>query len=557
MGALAGTGEVVAGAAKHDLLAEGEEQVEALPEAEKSRLAAVKGEHVDAERGLQRGETVEVVEHDFWGGVALELDDDAHAGAIALVANVADAVERFGADQFGRAFEQSGFVDLVGDLGDDDRGSVAADFLDAGASPDGDGATAGFKGLADAGAAENDAAGGEVGARHDLEQILQREVGVGDQGQGGVDDLGGVVGRDVGRHADGDALAAVDQQVWVGGGQDGGFLLVLVVVGLEIDGVAIDVVEQEHRGARQTGLGVAHRRRTIAVDGAEIALAIDERDTHRPGLGEANRGVVDRGVAVRVVFAHRVADDAGGLAVGLVGGEAAFPGGVENAPMDGLEAVARVGQRTADDHRHRVGEVGGAHLLLDGHGRAVGGWLGVAHGQARGGVAIWGTLGFRGQLVGSAPSIGGEGLRNGHATVMSQNGALHNCLLTLGGTGLFCALQHFPDLKGSSDVTLSGLRIHPYRLDVGPHRVVPVGARHHRRRGGRATGAVPCTPGTQCLQRSSACRSRHQPGGHSVGRGRQLRALSYSASSGARSTDTRSVCRPPPRMTPNSGLTSE
>ena len=52
---------------------------------------------------------------------ALELDDDAHAVAIALVANVADVVDDLFVDQFGDALDELGLVDLVGDLGDDDR----------------------------------------------------------------------------------------------------------------------------------------------------------------------------------------------------------------------------------------------------------------------------------------------------------------------------------------------------------------------------------------------------------------------------------------------------
>src|SRR5687767_5097588 len=37
--------------------------------------------------------------------------------------------------------------------------------------------------------------------------------------------------------------------------------------------------------------------------------------------------------------------------------------------MDGLQAVAHVGQRPADDDAHRIVEVAGLHLLDDGDGR--------------------------------------------------------------------------------------------------------------------------------------------------------------------------------------------
>ena len=168
---------------------------------------------------------------------------------------------------------------------------------------------------ADAGAAEDHAAGRKIRPRHDAHQLVQRRVRIGDQRQRGVDDLAGIVRRDVGRHADGDAVAAVDQQVGEARRQDARLLLGLVVVRLEIDRVLVDVVQQQRGGTRQPHFGVAHRRRVIAVDRAEIALPVDQRHAHRERLRHAHHGVVDRRVAVRVVLAHHVADHAGGLAI--------------------------------------------------------------------------------------------------------------------------------------------------------------------------------------------------------------------------------------------------
>ena len=52
---------------------------------------------------------------------ALELDHDAHAVAVGLVAQVGDALDLLLAHQLGDALDQPRLVDLVGDLGDDDR----------------------------------------------------------------------------------------------------------------------------------------------------------------------------------------------------------------------------------------------------------------------------------------------------------------------------------------------------------------------------------------------------------------------------------------------------
>ena len=64
----------------------------------------------------------------------------------------------------------------------------------------------------------------------------------------------------------------------------------------------------------QPRLGVALGGGVIAVDIAEIALAVDERIADGEVLGEARERVVDRLVAVGMEIAHRVADDLGAFA---------------------------------------------------------------------------------------------------------------------------------------------------------------------------------------------------------------------------------------------------
>ena len=177
-----------------------------------------------------------------------------------------------------------------------------------------------------------------------------------------------IVRRDVGRHADRDSAGAVDQQIGEARGQDLRLALRRVVIGREVDRVLVGVAEQEIGDLGEPRFGVAHRRGRIGVHRAEIALAVDQRHAHRPALRHPGERVVDRAVAVRVIFTHDVADDAARLAVGAAGDIAGFLAGVEDAAVDRLQAVADVGQRAADDDRHRVIEVAGLHLLDDGDG---------------------------------------------------------------------------------------------------------------------------------------------------------------------------------------------
>ncbi len=103
--------------------------------------------------------------------------------------------------------------------------------------------------------------------------------------------------------------------------------------------------------------GVALGGRVIAVDVAEVALPVDQRVAHGEVLREARQRVVDRLVAVRVVVAHRVADDLGALQEAAVRRQPQLVHGVEDAPVHGLQAVAHVGQRAVHDGRQRVREV--------------------------------------------------------------------------------------------------------------------------------------------------------------------------------------------------------
>ena len=222
-------------------------------------------------------------------------------------------------------------------------------------------------------AAEDDAAGREVGSRHDADQVVDAETGIVDERDAGVDHLAEIVRRDIGRHADRDAAGAVDQEVREARRQHHRLVLVAVVIVLEIDRVLVDVLDQFHRRLGQTAFGVPHGRRRIAVDRTEIALAVDQRQAHGEILRHAHQRVVDRLVAVRVIFTHHVADHARRFHVFLVRRVALLVHGIEDAPMHRLEAVAHVRQRTRHDDAHGVIEVVALHLIGNGYRADVGG----------------------------------------------------------------------------------------------------------------------------------------------------------------------------------------
>ncbi len=177
--ALAGLVEQEGGAAADDVDAVVDEGVDGLVERELLGLAVVDGQEDHGEALLHLGVLVELVEDDFVLGAALELDDDAHAVAVALVADVGDVVDDFFVDELGDALDEVGLVDLVGDLGDDDGLAAAGDVFDAALGAHHEAAAAGLVGLADVGAAVDEAAGGEVGTLDVLEDEVEVGAGVG------------------------------------------------------------------------------------------------------------------------------------------------------------------------------------------------------------------------------------------------------------------------------------------------------------------------------------------------------------------------------------------
>ena len=181
--------------------------------------------------------------------------------------------------------------------------------------------------------------------------------------------------RDVCRHANGDAASAVNQEIWKARRQNERLAGRTVIVVLEIDRFLVDVLKQRSGSFRHANFGVAHRSGRIAVHRPEIPLPVEQRQPHREVLRHPHHGVVDRLVTMRVVFTHDVANDAGGLAVGLVKVEPAFVHRMQDASMHRLQAVTGIWQRTADDHAHRIVEVGAFHLLLDRHRCNPCGWL--------------------------------------------------------------------------------------------------------------------------------------------------------------------------------------
>ena len=148
--------EQIRSAPPHHIDAMVDEVFDRLDQPHFLRLAVDHGQQDHAEAFLHRRVLEELVEHDLRFGSALEFDHNAHAVAIAFVANVGDVVDGLLVDQVGDALDQARLVHLIRNLGNDDRLLFLGDVLDGGAGAHHETSAASAVSLEDSGASVND-----------------------------------------------------------------------------------------------------------------------------------------------------------------------------------------------------------------------------------------------------------------------------------------------------------------------------------------------------------------------------------------------------------------
>ena len=363
-------GQAEFGAADENDLAVVEPFAQHLAQAQHVRhLAAAQHVHVERHARLELGQLEHLLhEKDRIDGAALRLEHEPHLLG-RLVADVGKQRQLLLQEQLGNAGDEARLRNLIGDLGDHDLIGAAAGVLGVPARAQTEAAAPGLVGLHDLLARlDDDAAGRQIGPGHEVDQLVGGGVGELDQMQRRIAELARIVRRDIGRHADGDARGAIGEQVGEIGRQHRRLLLAPVVVGAEIDGVLVDAVEQPGRDLGEARLGVALGGGVVAVDIAEIALAVDKRIADGEVLGETGERVVDRLVTVGVEVAHGVADDLGAFPEFALGAEPELLHGVEQPPMHRLQPIAHVGQRPVHDGGERISEVALLERLAQFHG---------------------------------------------------------------------------------------------------------------------------------------------------------------------------------------------
>ncbi len=143
-------------------------------QAQLARLPVDDRQHDHAEIHLKLRVLVQIVQNHFGLLAALQLEDDAHAVAIALVANFRDAFDLLLVHQPGRCLDQPGLVHLVRNLGDDDRFAVLAERFRRRFGAQLERAAALGEIIQDALPAQNEAAGRKIRPLHEVHNFARR-----------------------------------------------------------------------------------------------------------------------------------------------------------------------------------------------------------------------------------------------------------------------------------------------------------------------------------------------------------------------------------------------
>src|SRR5215467_530683 len=336
--------QVVGSAPGHHFFTVIQESFERFFEIEYPWAAIRNGEHVHAERFLQRGVLIELIEDDVSYRIALEFDDNTHPFAVRFIAKIRNSVNFLLLYQTGNLLDDPILVDHEGDFTDDDLLLTGAfDRLGESLAAHLNDALTFVISLSDRLLAVDETSSWEIRPWDILHQLLDGKIRILHQGNQSIDHFPQIVRRNIGRHADRDTRGAVDQQIGNARRQNRWLFERVVVVGNEIDCLFFDIRQQLFGETGHPDLGVAHRRRRIRINGAEVPLPIDERVTHREILHQPDDRIVNRGIAMGMILTDDIADEPSRFFVRLIPRVSHVIHSVKHAAVDRFESVTHVG----------------------------------------------------------------------------------------------------------------------------------------------------------------------------------------------------------------------
>ena len=260
--------------------------------------------HIDIEVCFKFGMCKKIIYDFLRVGVLTHLNDGAHTVSVGLVHNVRNTAEyvffRFAKLQY--FLQKVGFFNLIRQFRNNDVFLFVFAVFDVDSRAQSDFALARRVRLHKVVPRDNYAARRKVGAGDDFHKFVKFDFGIIDNRNRAVDDFADIVSRDIRRKTDRNAVCAVHEKVGESARQKHRLFHRIVKVPLPRHGILFQVFQNFHRKGIQAGFGVTHRRGSVPVAAAEIALTVHQGVTHRKRLRHAYHGVVRGLIPMRMVF---------------------------------------------------------------------------------------------------------------------------------------------------------------------------------------------------------------------------------------------------------------
>ena len=173
-----------------------------------------------------------------------------------------------------------------------------------------------------------------------------------------------IVRRNTGCHTDRNTVCSVYQQIRDSDRKYHRFLLCLVKVRHKIYYILIQIFEEDILCQfLQSGFCISHGRCTVALDGTEVSMSVNQCFAFLKILSHYHKCFVDRTVTMGVIFTHGVTYDTGTFSVWSVITDTQFIHIIQGSSLYRLQSVTHIRQGSGDNNTHGIIYIGFLHDL--------------------------------------------------------------------------------------------------------------------------------------------------------------------------------------------------
>ncbi len=151
-----------------------------------------------------------------------------------------------------------------------------------------------------------------------LHQLVQGSLWVIDKTADPINYLADIMRGHIGCHAHSNTHRAIDQQIWKMAWEHNRLFQAVVIIGPEIYGILVDIIQHGHRKLGHSRLGISGGGGGVPVYRAKVAVAIYQHIPEGKVLGQAYHGVIYRGIAMGVELCQSFTHSVHTFAVGAV-----------------------------------------------------------------------------------------------------------------------------------------------------------------------------------------------------------------------------------------------